>query len=172
MAEGTVIRLNLKQRAVQTAKENLVVPRTLVNDALKAPDPRQALFNIFGGVQALPESNYIHDKIHLETIAYWAPPPPAGQQGGGLSARLDAQWAPLRTRIANLDDTRTGTFTMSAGQFKLVWDRLNDSEFKITRPNEQWSAFIMDLLTDSGKHFTDVDGDLFAEFPEDSIWVK
>ncbi len=146
-----VVRLFLKRRPID---DTIIVPRAMIAAALKDPDAPAALHRMFG---VLPvQDSAIHDKAHLESIVYWVPQ-------GGLSAREDAQWIGLRARIAHLDDAREGPFTLSLGQAKLIWDRLNNAEFKIQRPSEQWSAFLQDYLLASGRHFADVTDDLFDD---------
>jgi hypothetical protein len=96
--------------------------------------------------------DYVHDKQHLELIAYWQPE-------GGLTTREDAKWLGLRARISRLDDTAEGGFTLNSAQADLIWKRLKDERFKGGR-GEQWSAFMLDYLSATRNVFEDVGAEL------------
>lgn len=149
---GTAVTLALK---IRRDPEFLVIPRKAVERLLEqdGTTPGYLAEALGKSLKDAPVSSGTHDKSHLELVAHWRPE-------GGLPAAQDAKWLGLRTRVANLDDTREGDFTINQAQAQLLWERLKDERFKVGNPTQAWSAFLRDYLLATGNVFGDVTAEL------------
>lgn len=150
---GTAVTLKL---VIRRDEDHLVIPRKTAEELIRQDAAKPGELGVLL-TKALAEDTQItlgvHDRAHLEAIAHWRPE-------GGLPARDDAKWLGLRTRIAGLDTTHGGNFTINGSQAALLWSRLTDERFKIDRPTQAWSGFLRDYLLATGNTFQDVTAEL------------
>jgi len=137
--------------------DQLTIGRQLLQSQIQQDKQKPGSMADFFG-QAMASANlpdYVHDKVHLEAIAYWQP-------DGGLPVKEDVKWLGLRKRISGLNDMVEGDFTLNPAQADLIWKRLKDERFKGSR-GEQWSEFLLDYLTVTKNVFEDVGADLLDD---------
>jgi len=111
-----------------------------------------ALMEFFTEAAKRNVREFVHDKAWLELLVNWVPE-------GGLPMTDVAKWFKLTAKVNDLDDTKEGTITLSDYQAGLIWGRLKNEKFRITRISSQFIAFIMDFQEASGKHFEDEEPD-------------
>lgn len=132
--------LVLKNR--KAADDMLSVKMADVLTILQSGD-KDGLWNLFNRV--VSAANTIHDKEWLKMIVNWVPE-------GGLKLTDMARWMPLARRIDKLDETEQ-ELILSQNTVNMLWDRLNDDNFKLNRMDAAFVGFISEFQEVTGKHF-------------------
>lgn len=100
----------------------------------------------------------VHDKEWLEMIVNWSP------EGAALKFTEFAPWLKLASRVARLDETREGQFTLSATQAELIFNRLKDERFTLRAMTPAFAEFCLEFMTAYGKRLDAMsDESLFDE---------
>jgi hypothetical protein len=140
-------KLYLKRRPT---RDTIAVPLVLIKGIVDRED-KDGLWKLFEGLGNDEEST-VHDKHWLELIINWAPQ-------GGVSLTESAKWFKLAGRVADLDMSREGEFTLSDYQTDLIWRRLVNPQFKMDRLPSPFVKFVMEFQEAAGKHFPDEEPD-------------
>ena len=136
------VKIELKKRVSQG---NLNIPATLLTEILSQENAVEQLKGMIG-------NNHVHDKNWLLQIINWTP------QGGHPLSEA-AKWFKLAKRIADLDEEKEGTFTLSDYQANLIWARLSNPQYKITGLPTAFVDFVMEFQQASGRHFPEEEPD-------------
>lgn len=140
-------KIELKKRLT---RETLNLPLMLMKGFVDRDD-KDGLWNFFQSL-AQDDEVYVHDRHWLELIINWMPE-------GGLPLTESAKWFKLAGRVSDLDPDREGSFTLSAFQVDLIWQRLTDSKFKMDRLPVPFVKFVTDFQKATGKHFPEEEPD-------------
>lgn len=87
----------------------------------------------------------VHDSFWLSTIINWSP-----QEG--LPLTTIAPWLKLAERVAKLDINYEGPFVLSSGQADLIYNRLEDPNFKLNGLSPALAAFLLMFFKAIDKH--------------------
>ena len=146
-------KLKLKKRkSGETAILNIDEFRPMLN--LPESEGKDQLYTLFKGL--LDIDQYVHDKRWLEQIVNFIP---ADEQGRPkrIPFTEQAKWLKLAGRVAELNIDNEGTFTLSAYQETIIWERLNSADFTITGMPSTFVGFILDFLEATGRRFADME---------------
>ena len=148
--------LFLKKRPI---RDEISMSSAVLEEILRKPD--KEVVETFRKALAARDWT-VHDKRWLELIANHV-------QDGGNSAFDLAPWIGLRTRIANLDENREGTFTLSDAQVKMIQRRLKDKDFKINALSAQFDAFLYDFCLATEWHYDENESENWFGAAEESV---
>lgn len=146
------VKLNLKRRKDETRQVPVAVVVRIVNGPGSDGDKLAQLRELE------QHAALIHDKAWLAMIINWA-----GEKG--LPLTETAKWSKVAARVGELDDEREGKFTLSDFQVRLIWERMNNPDFKIIRNSPALAGFILDFCEAAGKAFG---GDVDTEEIDDA----
>ena len=147
------VTLTLKRRPV---KNTVLVPIDLLKSVLEGGD-REALWRFMNAPEVRDAEGYIHDSRWLSEIVNWVP------EGKRASLTDVAPWLKLAQRVAQLADVDGKTFTLSVGQAKLIWDRLNLPDYKVQALPPLFVEFLMDFMQAAGTHFATLTDELMFD---------
>jgi len=145
--------LKLKKRKTGTSI-------TLDSDQIRAilrlpiPEAKERFYDLFS--QIINTDSFIHDKRWLEQIVNFIA---LDSQGNAKRTPFteQAKWLKLAERVAELDDTKEGDFTLTAYQETILWERLNSDEFTVQGLPQTFVGFVLDFLDTTGRRFADME---------------
>ena len=143
------------QLQFRDARDAIMLPIGLVRDRLASADGKAELLEQLGkAVDAVKR----HDKRTLEEIVNWVPEAQQGQPSG-VPLTEAAKWFKLAKRVADLDETREGAFTLSDYQVTLIWGRLTDARFRLVAISPAFVEFVLEFQSATGRHFPEEEPD-------------
>jgi len=138
------LKLKLRDQKADRLMLDLKAIGNLVKEDTE--ESRKNLFDTFKKLSARPQ---VHDKRWLEMIVNFTP-----RDGAPLTEL--AKWLGLAKRVADLDDTREGTFTLSQWHVDLIWSRLSSDKFVLVNGLDPLLAeFLLEFMQVTGKNFPD-----------------
>lgn len=140
------IKINLKKRK---AHGSITISAPDLTDILNREEAADLLVKQLKG---MIDNSTIHDKNWLLQIVNWVPQ-------GGHPLSESAKWFKLAKRVADLDEEKEGSFTLSDYQVNLIWARLISPEYKVVGLPQAFLEFIMELQQASGRHFPEEEPD-------------
>ena len=114
---------------------------SIIKDPNISPiDASEALYNFLN--EMIKGDITIHDKVWLTMIVNWTPP------NTGLSMIDIAKWITFAKRVENIDENKDKIeFSLSDSDAKMIFEKLNNPEFKILRISTSLLNFLDDLQT-------------------------
>lgn len=145
--------LKLKKRETKTS---ITLDSDPLHAILRLPDPeaKDRLHDMLS--QMLDTDSFIHDKRWLEQIVNFIVVDKEGRPAR-VPLTEQAKWLKLAARVAGLDDTKEGDFTLTAYQETIIWERLNSDNFTIQGMPRSFVGFILDFLDATGRRFADME---------------
>lgn len=120
---------------------------------------KEMLWNEFKPLSA--GGSTVHDKEWLEMIVNWVP------ENGQLKFTEMAPWLKLASRVAALDETREGQFTLSAAQADLIFNRLKDDRFTLRGMTTAFADFCLEFMEAYGRRVDTISEEMLFEEEED-----
>jgi hypothetical protein len=151
----SAVVLQLKRRA-RTGNVGLSLSWLINVMHLPPEQAKEALYNEMRpfGDGATPT---VHDKEWLETIVNWVP------ENGQMKFTEMAPWLKLASRVAHLDDSHEGPFTLSAAQAELIFNRLKDERFTLRSVPPAFADFVLEFMAAYGKRLDAISDEMMFE---------
>jgi len=109
------------------------------NKSISEEHKSTALYNYFNEMISDTQIT-THDKVWLMLIANWTPP------NTGMNMIEIARWFDLTKRIDEIDEDATNIeFAISPKEAKMIFDKLKNVEFKISKITSSLQYFLNDL---------------------------
>lgn len=140
------MKILLKDRPIDS---RLMLPITIIRPMLEMDEQkgRDELWKFFAPARMTKMT--INDREWFDMIIRWAP-------SDGLSVVDLAKWLKLADKFQDLPEDSTEV-EISDFQMGIIWDRLNDPRFKVTKADAAFVRFLLELSEVTGRHFKEED---------------
>jgi len=108
-------------------------------ESISMENKSTALYNYFNEMTSETQIT-THDKVWLMLIANWTPP------NTGMNMMDVARWFDITRKIDEIDETATDIeFAISPKEAKMIFEKLRNPEFKISKVTSSLQYFLNDL---------------------------